>query len=141
MAYTFGEEIMSIMNQPISVSLSAEQAEFIRSLVAEAHGGSAKEYLRILNHSRGELDAAAEEFESALVTSSDHIRISETAWRILYDAINAAIYALGPFELSTITGFSLREAAETNLRICSSVWGAYGGASWLDTHTKSTEQE
>jgi len=50
----------------------------------------------------------------------------------LYQAINAAIYALGPMELTTLTGLELPDAAEVNLRICVGNWGAYGGVAWSD---------
>ena len=58
------------------------------------------------------------------------IELSEPRWRLVYDSINAVVYGLGPFELSTCTHLNLAEACNLNLKICSSVWGFYGDADW-----------
>ena len=128
------------MSRHISVRLSKDQMNFVRRSFAEVGGGSSGEFLRIANRSKEDLESAGQEFDVAISVSSIKVRMSEASWRTVYEVINATIYALGPFELSTVTGFGLQEAAETNLRICSAVWGAYGGASWLDKEIEDLEQ-
>jgi len=126
------------MSHYISVTLSIDQIKFATGALAEMYGGSADAFIKISNRSKSDLESAMQELEAIASGSNPHTRMAESSWRTIYDAINAAIYALGPFELTTITGFSLAEAAEVNLKICSSAWGAYGGASW--TENKTTEQ-
>jgi hypothetical protein len=129
------------MNRYISVTLTEDQIKFAMGALAEMYGGSAQVFLKIINRPEEDLKSARQELESAFLQSNTHINMPESSWRAVYEAINAAIYSLGPFELSTITGYNLAEAAEVNLKICSSVWGAYGAASWLEKgNTKNTEQ-
>ena len=60
------------------------------------------------------------------------IELTSNEWRVMYESLNAVIYGLGPCELPTITGFTLQEAYDVNLKICVAVWGAYGGRTWQE---------
>ena len=65
-----------------------------------------------------------------LERQSPSVELSEEHWRIVYESINALLYGLGPFELFTLKGMELHEVCNLNLKICSHVWGAYGGCKW-----------
>lgn len=60
------------------------------------------------------------------------IELATDEWRVMYESLNAVIYGLGPSELHTITGFTLAEACDVNLKICSAVWDAYVGRTWQE---------
>ena len=51
-------------------------------------------------------------------------------WRIIFDCVHGAMYALGPFEVPVTLGSNLTELADINLKIAVEVWGAYGGMNW-----------
>ncbi len=110
------------------VQLGERQQRFVLQCCNEVGGGSAREYLAIAGHDAATIRAAAEDFRVAMQAAA--VSLPESTWRVLYNSINAAIYALGPAELHTVTGFLLSEAADVQLRLCSNVWGAYGEATW-----------
>ena len=41
-------------------------------------------------------------------------------------------WLLSFISLHTITGFTLQEACDINLKICIAVWGAYSGRTWQE---------
>ena len=92
------------------VHLTERQRRFVRQCCGEAGGGSAQQFLAIAGHDAATIRSAAEAYRAA-ATTPDAVSLPETIWRVLYDAINAAIYALGPAELQTVTGVTLQEAA------------------------------
>ena len=110
------------------VSISERQQGFIAQCGAEVGGGSSDAFLAIAGRDNETIGSALQDLRSSAEAST--AMLSEPTWRVLYDAVNAAIYSLGPSELTTITGFTLDEAADVQLQICSGVWGAYGGARW-----------
>ncbi len=112
------------------VSFGPAQIEFVLGCFKEAAGGSQRAWRALFGEELENLRAPVEAFRSAQSEGRTHVGLSEDDWRRVYSAVNATIYALGPFELQTITSFDLGQAADTNLRICSDVWGAYGKATW-----------
>lgn len=60
------------------------------------------------------------------------VALPEVDWRVVFDAVHAATYALGPLEVPVVLGCSLVELADINLRICIDAWGAYGGVTWAE---------
>ena len=60
------------------------------------------------------------------------LALPEADWRIIFDSVHAAMYALGPFEVPVILGSSLVELADINLAIAVGVWDAYGGLTWAE---------
>ncbi len=113
------------------VGLTTAQIDFVLSCFNEAAGGSHRVWRAIFGEDLEALRVPVETFRSAQAEGRTHVGLSEADWRRVFAAVNATIYALGPFELQTITAFDLRHAADTNLRICADVWGAYGKATWV----------
>ncbi len=94
----------------------------------EVGGGSASAFIAICNQPASEFDRVRDTTRS--LPAGGPIALSEKEWRVVFDAVQAAMYALGPFEVPVILGSSLVELADINLRICVDVWGAYGGLTW-----------
>jgi len=117
----------------VSVELQLAQQQFIKQCFGERGGGSADVHSAILNTPLETSNEARAAFGDAIDGSSTAVGLEPHTWRVVYDVVHATVYALGPFELPIVTGFSLEEAAEVNLRICVEVWGAYGGMAWDGT--------
>jgi hypothetical protein len=113
------------------VSLAPTEIDFVLSCFNQAAGGSQRVWQSIYGQELETLRVPVEAFRSAKSEGRSHVGLSEGHWRRVIAAVNAAIYTLGPLELETVTAFGLAEAADTNLRICADVWGAYGKASWV----------
>lgn len=96
----------------------------------EVGGGSASAYVAICGHEPSEFDRVRGSVRSSEV--EDFLEMPAADWRIIFDAVHAAMYALGPLEVSSVLGSSLVELADVNLRISVDVWGAYGGSTWAE---------
>ncbi|MEM7583470.1 MAG: hypothetical protein AAF560_08830 [Acidobacteriota bacterium] len=115
----------------ITVGLENWEMRVIRAALREYGGGSAASVRRLSGHDRSTRDSPWGTVDSAVKEGANELTLSEGEWRLVYDSINATIYALGPNELETVTGYNLLEMLQANLTIASSVWGAYD-AKWAD---------
>lgn len=115
--------------------MTDQQQRFVTQCCNEAGGGSSKAFLAIAGHDESAIRSALDAFRAN--ANSSAIALSEPTWRLLYDTVNATVFALGPSELTTVTGYSLEEAANVQLRICAGVWGAYDGPNWTTNNNPS----
>jgi len=114
-----------VTTSPHIVNLSTDEHQFIGLCFNELlNGASSREMQNILGAQLG----AATELASRLnlPVQGPFPPLNKADWRLIYDTINATIYALGEFELATLTGFSLPDAVNTNLKITARIWGTYG---------------
>lgn len=118
------------MPTPITVSLTDRQFGLIRSCISEAGGGSASVFAAVCGQPASAFDRVRD--ATRVLPAEGPVALSESDWRVVFDAVHAAMYALGPFEVPAVLGSSLVELADINLRICIDVWGAYGGLTWAE---------
>jgi hypothetical protein len=118
------------MNTLITVSLTDRQFRLIQSCINEAGGGSAAAFAAICNQPGSSIDRVRD--TTSLLPAEGPFALVEADWHVVFDAVHAAMYALGPFEVPVVLGSSLVELADVNLRICIDVWGAYGGLTWAE---------
>jgi hypothetical protein len=115
----------------ITIDFSQSEQDFLAFVFVEVFGGGSTASMQ---HILGDRVAAARELAQEVrlqsKSGSPSIELSHDEWRVMYDAINAVIYGLGPSELVTCTGYNLQAVCSLNLRICAAVWGADGGADW-----------
>ena len=123
-------------NGAIPISLTVQAVRFILNALDEVQGSCPSTFLKIAGHTEDTVLRVQAEFEHACGANGArfarpaNVVLSEASWRIIFNVNEAAIYSLGPLELETVAGCSLQAAAQVNLLICSSVWGAYGKGSW-----------
>jgi len=107
------------MPDKIAIDLTDAELKFVQRCLNEAcAGASSGEILRICGSSN-------EALRDVVAELADHHNLTEAQWRMVYDMVHATIYGLGQFELF-LTGFTLPQAINFNLRIASRVWGVYG---------------
>ncbi len=116
----------------ITIEFNQSEQDFLAFVFVEVFGGGSTQSIQNI---LGDRVAAARELGQEVRLQSKSglpsIDLSADEWRVMYEAINAVIYGLGPSELATCTGYDLDAACSINLRICGAVWGAYGGADWF----------
>jgi hypothetical protein len=112
------------------VSFSPAQIDFVLRCFDEAVGRAHRVWGSTFGEDLENLRVPVETFRAAQAEGRSHVALSEIDWRRVFSAVHATIYTLGPLELQTVTSFDLRQAADTNLRICADVWGAFGKATW-----------
>ncbi len=116
----------------IAIEFNQSEQDFLAFVFVEVFGGGATQSIQNILGDR--VDAARELSQDVRLQSKSglpSIVLSANEWRVMYEAINAVIYGLGPSELATCTGYQLYEAGGINRRICAVVWGADGGADWF----------
>lgn len=117
------------MQSSHSILLTEDEYGFINRCFAELlYGASAV----AMKHVLGDETSQAEELKQLLSSrsASNFPALSKPSWRVIYNVIHAAIYALGDNELETLTGFELNQAINTNLKITSQLWGTYEGGNY-----------
>lgn len=95
--------------------LTDEERKFVKRCMGEFNGGSAKSLNCLL-------------LESGI--SSDSLKgksPDELSFIELYHLTNACIYALGEFEFQTVTGYSIIEALNFNLKFAGNFCNIYTG--------------
>jgi hypothetical protein len=116
----------------ITIEFNQSEQDFLAFVFVEVFGGGSTQSIQNI---LGDRVAAARELGQEVRLQSKSglpsIDLSADEWRVMYEAINAVIYGLGPSELVTCTGYDLDAVCSVNLRICAAVWGAYGGADWF----------
>ena len=117
-----------------SIEFSESEISVLRAVFTELYGGSSKAIISISNHPECELEELSAQIRENIRAKHYIWEFEESEWREIYDFINAVIYGLGPFELEMLTRHTIYEILQTNLRICTSLWGAYGGASWVEKY-------
>lgn len=120
------------MSELITINFDRREMRVILSSMNEYGGGSASSVKRLSGHAHEVISSAISAVDEQRSPDVESITLREDQWRVIYDSINATIYALGPFELETCTGCNPIDMLETNLSIASHVWGAYGKAKWRD---------
>ena len=86
--------------------------------------------MAICGQSASEFDRVRDFIRGSQIADSVEMPVAD--WRIIFDAVHAAMYALGPLEVSSVLGSTLVELADINLRISVDVWGAYDGPAWAE---------
>ena len=124
----------------ITIELSATDVHVISAGLAEYGGGSASDIATLSGHDDRAVQPIYKKIERLRVSDANELSLTEAEWRVIYDSVNAALYALGPFALELCTGCSLVDLLQTNLHITTSVWGMYGGAKWADYYEVSRKQ-
>ncbi len=120
------------MSEIIKIEFDPREMQVIWSALIEYGGGSSYVMGRISSHSTETISPIYEMVKECRTLNVNSLALAEDQWRVIYDSINATIYALGPFELEICTGCGLIDILQTNLTIATHVWGAYGGARWSD---------
>jgi hypothetical protein len=116
----------------ITIDFSQSEQDFLAFVFVEVFGGgSTKSIQNILGDRVAVARELGQEVRLQSKSGLPSIDLSADEWRVMYEAINAVIYGLGPSELATCTGYDLDAFCSLNLRICAAVWGAYGGADWF----------
>lgn len=122
----------------ISIAFERRELSVIIAAIAEYGGGSCRAMERISGLSgqlMQDVEQKIEQFrEQAKKQTLCTITLAEPEWKMVYDSINAMIYALGPFELELLWGNTPFDVLEANQKICVAVWGAYGGQKWTDKY-------
>jgi hypothetical protein len=115
----------------IAIDFNQSEQDFLAFVFVEVFGGGSTQSIQNI---LGDRVAAARELGQEVrlqsKSGSPAIDLSTDEWRVMYEAINAVIYGLGPSELATCTGYALNQACGINLRICAAVWGADDGMDW-----------
>jgi hypothetical protein len=91
----------------------------------------------LLHYRRDQLDRWSERFpiwESVLSRLKDDSlsTLTRVEAEACLDALHITQYSLGPFELSVITGFTLREYASAGLLLFDQLWPIYTGTLWTE---------
>ena len=119
-----------------AVEFAIELSVFeLRAALASLHkcgGGSAHAMYSISGHGADAVVAVRTKLRELRASGATVCSLAESEWRVVYDSVNAVLDALGPSELHTCTGSEIGEVLQTNLTIAAGVWGAYGGASWIE---------
>jgi hypothetical protein len=116
----------------ITIEFNQSEQDFLAFVFVEVFGGgSTKSIQNILGDRVEAARELGQEVRLQSKSGSPSIALSPDEWRIMYEAINAVIYGLGPSELATCTGYQLYEVCNINRTICAAVWGVYGGADWF----------
>ncbi len=122
----------------ISIVFDRKELSVIISAIAEYSGGSFKAMERISGLSdelMQDIEKKIEQFHEQAGKQPDcTVTLAKQEWKMVYDSINAMIYALGPFELELLWRNTPFDVLETNQKICTAVWGAYGGQKWTDKY-------
>ena len=107
--------------------LTNSRSELLVSVVRAALG----ERLNVSNPATAEfeeLNRLNDLFKSKKVQS-----LSVEEAKFCFDALHRTLYGLGPFELHTLTGHSLREFASAGLLLADVVYGGvYDGVLWTE---------
>jgi hypothetical protein len=115
----------------IAIDFNQSEQDFLAFVFVEVFGGGSTQSIQNILGDRVEVaHELGQEVRLQSKSGLPSISLSADAWRVMYEAINAVIYGLGPRELATCTGYPLYEVCNLNLRICAAVWGADGG-DWL----------
>lgn len=112
----------------ISIHFSENEIGFIRACFREVlSGASTREMGKMLGDDLPLADPILKKIDAQRSTlDAASLTLTKTEFQIVYDAVHAAIYGLGEFELTTLTGFPLNMAVNTNLKIAHRLWGVYG---------------
>jgi hypothetical protein len=116
----------------IAIALNNPEQRFLATVFREVFGGGSTATIqKILGSAHLEV---ARYLRATVQLQVDRelasIELTAEEWRVVYESINAVVYGLGPGELQTCTGYDLPEVCNINLKICVSLWGAYGGRNW-----------
>jgi hypothetical protein len=116
----------------IAIALDNHEQRFLTTVLLEVFGGGSTVVIqKILGSAHWEVARYLREpVQSQVDRGLASIELTAEEWRVLYESINAVVYGLGPSELQTCTGYNLPEVCNINLKICVSLWGAYGGRKW-----------
>jgi hypothetical protein len=115
----------------ITIDFNQSEQHFLAFVFVEVFGGGSTASIQNILGDR--VEAARELGQEVRLQSKSglpSIDLSTDEWRVMYEAINAVIYGLGPSELATCTGYDLHEVCRLNRRICAAVWGADGELDW-----------
>ena len=117
----------------IAIPFNDREQRFLAFVYVEIFGGGSTEAMqKILGEQLEKARSLAPKIKDLASDETPYVELTAEEWRVMYDAVHAVIYGLGPHELSICTGNYLREACDINLKICTAVWGAYGGMKWMD---------
>ena len=102
------------------------EPRFLKACLREAEDGVSTPEI----HSQlSDHDVTEEDLEVlAAFLKGMRTHISRRGLRTTYVLINACIYGLGAFEFQTLTGFSVADALNLNLRIAKTLYGCYDSA-------------
>ncbi|NNF05456.1 MAG: hypothetical protein HKN21_01720 [Candidatus Eisenbacteria bacterium] len=78
----------------IEIELTDREINLISSSFNEYGGGSAAAMERLSGHTAEELVAVRERFQELRQVGTNLVSLRESEWRVIYDTINATIYAL-----------------------------------------------
>ncbi|MBD2054565.1 hypothetical protein H6F88_00720 [Oculatella sp. FACHB-28] len=117
----------------IAIAFDEREQHFLAFVFMEVFGGGST---RIIQNILGPYVETAHNLQPKVRLQAEaelpSIELTADEWRVMYEALNAVIYGLGPSELHTCTGYNLQEACNINLRICAAVWDARGvGRAWV----------
>jgi hypothetical protein len=117
----------------VKIDFEHEEQSFLWWVFMEVFGGGSTEKIQnILGKPVEDVRHLEAKVQSQYKAGSSSISLTAAEWRIMYEAVNAVIYGLGPSELSTCTGRNLQEVCSINLKICATLWRASGvGRSWV----------
>jgi hypothetical protein len=123
---------MLVNSMNIAIALDNHEQQFLATVFREVFGGGSTATIqKILGSAHLEI---ARYLRATVQLQVDgglaSIELTAEEWRVVYESINAVVYGLGPGELQTCTGYDLPEVCNINLKICVSLWGAYGGRNW-----------
>jgi hypothetical protein len=115
----------------ITIAFDPSEQQFLAFIFVEVFGGGSTQSIQNILGDRVEAARElAQEVRLQSKSGAPTIALTGAEWRVMYEAINAVIYGLGPSELATCTGHSLDAVCSLNLRICAAVWGVDDGALW-----------
>jgi len=115
----------------VSIKLSKEDRSIISMCLMQYYGGT----WEVMESITGLKDTDAEFLEKIFDSrewTNEEVSLGEKQWRMIYDSINAVLYALGPSEVEMIVGYGPLQLLQTNLTICSKVWNAVGNSKWTE---------
>lgn len=107
-----------------AVSFTPREVAVIVQCLKEVGGGSAAAFNAVAGHPPGRTRTLLALFRDL---TDGPVELPESGWRDVYNAVHAAVYALGPEELHTCTGYTLAEVADVQQKLCGVVWGAFHG--------------
>lgn len=117
-----------------SIELSSSDISVIQDALSEFFGGSADCMFQITEVPEDAAREIQDRFDASIRNGNNMVTLEAADWRTIYNSINAAIYALGPFELGILFSANLLEVLQTNLKICTELWNVYGGLTWTDAY-------
>ena len=122
----------------ITINLSNIEERVISASLGEYYGGSSLTLRDISGYSIEEVESTLKHWNEEYKENHNTATLTNKDWKLIYDSVNAVIYALGPSELETCTGLVPLKFLQTNLNIASKLWGAYGGAKWEDYYSSDS---